>query len=95
MFLHIGNGRTVRQKDVIAILDMDTASMGKDSRAFLSRAQKNGEIEVVDSDLPRAILLCDGDDEQREQLYLTHISVRALCARANSHLIEEEREETE
>ena len=42
MFLHIGNGETVRRKDVIGIFDMDTATVSSLTRATLKKYEKEG-----------------------------------------------------
>lgn len=57
MFLHIGNGVTVRQKDIIGIFDLDTASMSADTRRFLRDADKNGILlDAANGDIPRSFL---------------------------------------
>ncbi len=61
MILHIGNGKTVRRRDIIGIFDMDNVTVTAAGRAFLSRAQKEGRVSAADYDIPRSFLLCDGE----------------------------------
>lgn len=56
MYLPIGNDMAVRQTSVIGIFDMDNASTSKWTRAFLSRAEKEGEVVPFD-DLPASFVL--------------------------------------
>lgn len=82
MILHIGNGKTVRQRDIIGIFDMDTASLSRTSRAFLSRAEKEGCVFAADADIPRSFVLCRTDGQKK--IYLSHISPVSLCARTDA-----------
>ena len=56
MYLPIGNDMAVRQSAVIGIFDMDNTSTSKWTRAFLSRAEKEGEVVPFD-DLPSTFVL--------------------------------------
>ena len=57
MLLHIGNGKTLRGEEIIGIFDLDNATIAKDSRTYLSRATKAGEVSYADSDIPRAFVV--------------------------------------
>lgn len=58
MFLHIGNGVTVRQREIIGIFDLDTASMSGDTKKFLRAAEKNGFLtDTAHGEIPRSFLL--------------------------------------
>ncbi len=61
MFLHIGNGITVRQKDIIGIFDLDTASMSADTKKFLRNAEKRNDLlDAAKGEIPRSFLLVGG-----------------------------------
>ena len=62
IYLHIGNGKSVRCRDVIGIFDLDTATVGKKTRDFISGMEKSGEVEYGDDDLPRSFVLTEGTD---------------------------------
>ena len=44
MFLHIGNSKNIRQKDIIGIFDADTATVSVVTRRFLKEREKRGEV---------------------------------------------------
>lgn len=88
MILHIGNGKTVRRKDIIGIFDMDNVTVTAGGRAFLSRAQKEGRVSAADYDIPRSFILCDGE-EKKDRVILSHISSLSLAARAEGEAWEE------
>ena len=76
MILHIGNGNTVRERDIVGIFDLDNATVTALGRAFISRATKEKRVSYADADIPRSfILLTDG------KVVLSHISSSALFAR--------------
>ena len=89
MYLHIGNGETVKKKSIIGIFDMDTATVSPISRSFLSEMQKKKEVLYVGSDLPRSFILCKGEKDGEYKTYLSKISASGLNARMNNDYNEE------
>ena len=87
MYLHIGNGKSVRRKDIIGIFDLDTATVSKITKNFINKSQKEGKVSYFDSDLPRAFLLLDENGESR--IRLSRISTTGLKQRLDSGLIDE------
>lgn len=79
MLLHTGNGKSVTEKDIIGIFDIDNATVGMLSRSFLSRAEREGRLETGTGDIPRAFLLCDGG-----RVLLSPLSSGTLAARLRS-----------
>lgn len=87
MFLHVGNGKSVRKKDIIGIFDLDTATVSKITKDFISENQKKGNIIYNDSDLPRAFLLVEEDEGFKVRL--SRISTSGLKIRAESNVDED------
>ena len=84
MYLHIGKGVTVREKDIIGIFDLDTVSISTLGRAFLSSCEKKKIVSYGDDDLPRSFVLVDGKDGERFHVHLSHISSTGLTSRAKN-----------
>lgn len=85
MYLHVGNGETLRKKNIIAIFDLDTATVSGITRRFIAGKEKQGLVEYGDADLPRSFLLVDGEtaaDPNQSKIKLSRISPAVLCARA-------------
>ena len=58
MFLHVGNNKNIRIKDIIGIFDMDNATLNSTlTKKYLSAAQKRGEIESAGDDIPKSFIL--------------------------------------
>ena len=65
MYLHIGNGETVRVRDLVAFFDFDAMTVASISRRFLSDAEKKKIIDPDNHDgvithLEPDILECEG-----------------------------------
>ena len=57
MFIHIGENKVVRKKDIVAIFDMDSATVSSVTRKMLSVAQKEKRLISLGYDLPRSFIL--------------------------------------
>ncbi len=103
MILHIGNGKTVGQKDIIGIFDIDNTTVTAAGREYLARAQREGRVSYADYDIPRSFILCvEGDTKHTpprkhaksgkiyaDKVILSHISSLSLAARTETFLSEE------
>ena len=79
MYLHIGNGESIRTEDIIGIFDLDTATISKTTKKYISKKEKEGKVEYLDYDLPRAFILCKKGNE--EIIKLSRISTTGLRQR--------------
>ena len=63
MFLHVGNNRNIRIRDVVGIFDMDNATVSSVTRKFLSGKQKVKLVESAAEEIPKSFVLYrDGED---------------------------------
>lgn len=75
MYLSIGNDMAVREAGIIGIFDMDNTSTSHRTRAFLSRAEKEGQVVPCD-DLPKSFIL--STEYGMERVYLSSLSSQTL-----------------
>ena len=68
MYLHIGNGESIRTEDIIGIFDLDTATVSKTTKKYISKKEKEGKVEYLDYDLPRAFIICKKGNDERIKL---------------------------
>ena len=81
MLFHIGQDVMLSDNDVVGVFDVEsTTADGKDTAAYLSAAEKNGDLVNVMAldvlsrlDTPRTFLVCD--EGGRRKVYLTSLSV--------------------
>lgn len=57
MFLHVGNNKNIRIKDVVGIFDMDRTTVSAVTRKFLSGKQKEFLVESASFDIPKSFIL--------------------------------------
>lgn len=79
IYLYLGQNTVIRTKEVIGIFDLDNTSTSRFTRAFLTRAQKTGQIVEVSSELPKSFVVCqEGEDTK---VYLSQIAPNTLKKR--------------
>ena len=57
MFLHVGNHKNIRIRDVIGIFDMDQATLSSVTRKFLTEKQKQLLCEIAAVEIPKSFIL--------------------------------------
>ena len=65
MFLHVGNNKNIRVKDVIGIFDMDNTTVSAVTRKFLNEKQKSHLVESVSYDIPKSFILYSENGEYK------------------------------
>ena len=61
MYLHLGGGAVIRQRDILGIFDLDAATVSYLTRDFLRAAQDRGLVRDAGGgyDLPKSFILTD------------------------------------
>ncbi|AEY64300.1 MULTISPECIES: extracellular matrix/biofilm biosynthesis regulator RemA family protein [Eubacteriales] len=80
MFLHIGGDVVIPIKNVIAIMDIDTTTISKDTREFLKVAEEEGFVISISEDLPKSFIITETD--KKSKIYLSPISSVTLQKRS-------------
>ena len=88
MYLHIGNGQSVKKKDIIGIFDLDTSTVTKTGKDFLNGLERSGSVEYFDDDLPRSFVLVEENGKCKARL--SRISSKGLLAR-NEEVVHDEK----
>ena len=81
MYLHVGNGKNIREKNIIGIFDMDNATISSVTRKFLTSEQKKDSVFSVSNDIPKSFVLYrEGEDVK---ICFSPLSSTALMGRMN------------
>ena len=56
MFLHLGEDTVINSKKVIGIFDMDTSTVNKATRDYLTKAEKEKKVIYVNFELPKSFV---------------------------------------
>ena len=83
MYLHLGQDTVVLAEDVIGIFDLETTTVSKITRDFLTGCEKRHEVVNVTEELPKSFILCS-DKESEQSVYISQISTATLQKRAGS-----------
>ena len=86
MFLHIGNGKSIKKDKIIGVFDLDTSTVSSVTKNYINKKQKEGLLEYDDTDLPRSFVVYG--DKNNERVTLSRISTSGLKIRADEKITE-------
>lgn len=86
MYLHIGNGITIKKKSIIGIFDLDSSTVSSVTKKYIGTNERQGNINYGDYDLPRAFILHEenGGEKKKYKIKLSRISSQGLKQRVES-----------
>ncbi len=79
MYLHVGNNKNIRERDIVGIFDADSATVSTVTRKYLAAADKRGKVEAANEELPKSFILYCDKGEYR--ICFSQISTAALLGR--------------
>ena len=82
MYLHLGENKVVKKRDIIGIFDMDTATVMKATRTFLNNAEKNGSAETLSYELPKSFTVVGKRGTRQKKIYISQITPATLQKRS-------------
>lgn len=75
MYIHLGNKKNIREKDIIGIFDMDNATMSKVTQKLLNKAQKEGNLITTVDEIPKSLILT------KDKIYMSQLAPKSLYGR--------------
>ena len=79
MYLHLGSDVVILKKSIVGIFDLDTATISKHTKNYLSKAEKEGRVITVSYELPKSFVVCM--DSGRTIVYISQLSSQTLNKR--------------
>ena len=76
MYVGLGKGRYLFDKELIGIFDLDITSQSHITRKFLNISEKNGKVENASEDIPKSFVI--GRDGT---VYLSQMNTATLIKR--------------
>ena len=83
MYLDIGDAFSVRKRDIVFILDADSATRAPATRRFWEKMEADGLTVDTSGELPLSLVLVK-EEGKEAVLYLSRQSARTLAARAKT-----------
>ena len=81
IFLHVGHSKSVKTSDIVGIFDMDTSTVSKVTKNFLSISQKKGEVENTTTEIPKSFILTCKRRERKPKTVISQLAVTTLNER--------------
>ena len=77
--IYIGSDYLIDEETVVGMFDIETTTVRENTRAYLSAAQKNGNIINVSADIPKTFVVCEYNG--KTTVYLSQYSVNTIMKR--------------
>ncbi len=84
MYLHLGQNVVVPSDSVIGVFDIDNATSSHITRAFLSAAEKAGQIVNIFDYLPKSFIICS--ENGKTTIYLSQLASSTLLKRSETNM---------
>ena len=78
-YLHLGKDTSIEIENIVGIFDLDTSTVSKHTREFLSICEKENRIVNVSYELPKSYILYDFSGEY--SIYLSPLNTATLMKR--------------
>lgn len=82
MYLHLGKGTVVDDRDIIGIFDLDITSQSHITRKYLNAAERSGEVVNVAEDIPKSFVVTKNRD--KVIVYLCQMACTTLLKRSEA-----------
>ncbi len=75
MYIYLGGDIAISTKDIIGIFDMDTSTVNKATRDYLSKAEKDKKVVYVNYEFPKSFIVC------KDKIYVCPLNTATLLKR--------------
>lgn len=82
MYLHLGKGTVINEREIIGIFDLDITSQSHITRQYLNISEKAGIVINAAEDIPKSFVVCSADREKK--VYLSQMASSTLLRRTES-----------
>ena len=84
MYLHAGNNKNIREKDILGIFDMDNSTVSHITRKYLADAQREERVVSAKDEIPKSFILYK--ENGKYMICFSQISTSALLGRTENTL---------
>ena len=84
MYLHAGNNKNIREKDIIGIFDADNCTVSSVTRKYLAEAEKDERVISAKDEIPKSFILYK--ENGKYMICFSQISTSALLGRTENNL---------
>lgn len=84
IYLHVGNSKSIREKEIIGIFDLDTSTVSSVTRKYLSVAEKKGKTESATDEIPKSFIVYKKEGDEGEKVCFSQFSSSSLFGRTEN-----------
>ncbi len=78
MYIYLGGNTVISTKEILGIFDMDTSTVNKATRDYLSKAEKDKKTVYVNFELPKSFIVC------KDKIYICPLNTSTLLKRVQA-----------
>ena len=82
MYLHAGNNKIIREKDIIGIFDMDNSTVSHITRKYLAQAEKEERLLAASDEIPKSFIVYK--ENGKIKVCISQISSTSLVGRTET-----------
>ena len=82
MYLHAGNNKNIREKDIIGIFDADNSTLSYITRTYLADAEKEERVITAKDEIPKSFILYK--ENGKYMICFSQISTASLMGRTDT-----------
>lgn len=75
MYIYLGGNTAISTRDIIGVFDMDTSTVNKATRDYLTKAEKEKRVIYVNYELPKSFIVC------RDKIYVCPLNTATILKR--------------
>lgn len=79
MYLHLGGDVVILKENIVGIFDLDTTTISKHTKKYLTLAEKEGRVVNVSYELPKSFVV--SIENGKAKVYINQISSQTLSKR--------------
>lgn len=78
MYIYLGGNTVISSNEILGIFDMDTSTVNKATRDYLSNGEKNKKVIYVNYELPKSFIVC------KDKIYICPLNTSTLLKRVEA-----------
>ncbi len=82
MYLHVGNNKNIRERDIVGIFDMDNSTVSHITRKYLADAEKEDRVFTARDEIPKSFILYK--ENGKYMICFSQISTASLMGRTET-----------
>lgn len=84
MFLHLGQDTIITTDKILGIFDLETTTVSRATRDYLSTMEKSKRVVNVSYELPKSFIITTDKKTKKKTMFISQISTTTLLKRIDN-----------